>query len=140
VIPHVVVDSSVAIKWIVEEEDSDSARLLAQATLEAPDLLLTECANILWKKATMADLSPRDVGDCWRLLLQAPILFTPSPDLLDAALRISLDLDHPIYDCVFLALALLRRVPLITADRKLVDSVRRKKIPGIRAQLLSSVP
>lgn len=138
-ISHVVVDSSVAIKWVVEEEDSDSARSIAHATLEAPDLLLIECANILWKKVTVSDLSRRDVGDRWQLLLQAPIQFTASPVLLDTALRLALDLKHPIYDCVYLALALQRGVPLITADRKLVAAVRRKRSLGIHAEILSEM-
>ena len=135
-IAHAIVDSSVAIKWIVEEEDSGNARAIAHAALEAPDLLLIECANILWKKVTLADLSPREVGDRWQLLLQAPILFTASPDLLDTALRISLDLKQPIYDCIYLALALHREIPLITADRKLVTAVRRKKNLGIHVEIL----
>jgi predicted nucleic acid-binding protein len=136
VILHAVVDSSVAIKWVVDEEDSDSALSFATATLEAPDLLLIECANILWKKVTTGDLNPREVDDLWRILLQAPIQFTASPDLLNTALRISLDLKHPIYDCVYLALALQREVPLITADRKLVTAVRKKKSLGIHVELL----
>ena len=138
-ISHAVVDSSVAIKWVVEEQDSDRARSIAPAELEAPDLLLIECANILWKKVTLKDLSPRETGDCWQLLLQAPIRFTPTLELLDEAMRISLDLNHPVCDCVYLALALVRGVPMITADRKLVAAVNRKKIPGIRAALLRTL-
>ena len=136
-ISRAVVDSSVAIKWVVEEEDSDSARSVSHATLEAPDLLLIECANILWKKVTLADLNSREAGECWQLLLQAPIQFTSSPDLLDTALRISLDLKHPVYDCVYLALALQLEVPLITADRRLVSAVKRKKSLGIHVAALS---
>jgi predicted nucleic acid-binding protein len=135
-IPRAVVDSSVAIRWVVEEEDSDHARAVSHATLEAPDLLLIECANILWKKVTVADLNPREAGERWQLLLQAPVQFTASPDLLDTALRISLDLKHPVYDCVYLALALQLEVPLITADRRLVTAVRRKKGLGIHVAAL----
>ncbi len=136
-IPHAVVDSSVAVKWVVEEEDSDNARSVSHATLEAPDLLLIECANILWKKVAVADLNSREAGECWQLLQQAPIQFTSTPELLDTALRISLDLKHPVYDCVYLALALQLEVPLITADRRLVTAVRRKKSLGIHVALIT---
>ncbi len=44
-----IVDASVAVKWVVQEPGSDRARWLAKAKLEAPDLLSTECANVLWK-------------------------------------------------------------------------------------------
>jgi predicted nucleic acid-binding protein len=137
VISRAVVDSSVAIKWIVDEEDSGSARSISHAVLEAPDLLLIECANILWKKVILADLRPREAGDRWQILLQAPIRFTPSLDLLDAALGIALDLKHPVYDCLYLALALQRGVPLITADRKLAAAVKKKKSLGIHVEVLS---
>jgi predicted nucleic acid-binding protein len=136
VISHAVVDSSVAIKWVVKEADSDKARSIAQATLEAPDLLLIESANILWKKVMIADLSPPEANDRWQLLVQAPIQYTPSPDLLDTALRISIDLKHPVYDCVYLALALRLDVPLITADNRLVTAVRRKRTLGIHIEAL----
>ncbi len=135
-ISHAVVDSSVAIKWVVKEADSDKARSIAQATLEAPDLLLIESANILWKKVMIADLSPPEANDRWQLLVQAPIQYTPSPDLLDTALRISIDLKHPVYDCVYLALALRLDVPLITADNRLVTAVRRKRTLGIHIEAL----
>ena len=52
-----VVDASVAVKWVVEESDSVQARSLSRARLEAPDLLPVECANILWKKERIGDLT-----------------------------------------------------------------------------------
>jgi len=42
--------SSVAIKWFVDEPDSAKAAGLLRHPLSAPDLLAPECANILWKK------------------------------------------------------------------------------------------
>jgi predicted nucleic acid-binding protein len=101
-------------------------------------LLLIECANILWKKVTLADLNPREAGERWQLLVRSPIQFTASPDLLDIALRISFDLKHPVYDCVYLALALQLEIPLITADRRLMAAVGRKKNPGIHVVLITA--
>jgi predicted nucleic acid-binding protein len=128
----------VAIKWVVEEDDSDRARSLAKSALQAPDLLLTECANILWKKTVFADLTPGQAVARRQLLLTAPVTFTPAGELLDTALRLALDLKHPVYDCVFLALALRERIPLITADAKLAAVVRKKKT-GIQVRLLSEL-
>ena len=44
-----VIDASVAIKWVVEEPGTPEALLLRRHRLLAPDLLMAECANILWK-------------------------------------------------------------------------------------------
>ena len=41
------------------------------------------------------------------------------------ALRLAQLLDHPVYDCVYLALALLREVPVVTADRRFVAAAAR---------------
>ena len=56
---RLVVDASVAIKWVVEEEGSEAAAgLLDGSTLAAPDFLIPECANILWKKVRRGELAP----------------------------------------------------------------------------------
>ena len=47
-----VIDASIAIKWVVEEGGTTEALVLRQkAKLMAPELLVAECANILWKKS-----------------------------------------------------------------------------------------
>ena len=43
-----VIDASIAVKWVVEEEGTQEALILRQrAKLLAPELLVAECANIL---------------------------------------------------------------------------------------------
>jgi predicted nucleic acid-binding protein len=47
-----VIDASIAVKWVVEEDGTSEALALRQkAKLIAPELLVAECANILWKKS-----------------------------------------------------------------------------------------
>ena len=134
-----VVDASVAVKWVVPESGSDRARLLAQAKLEAPDLLFVECANILWKKVRLGHLTRREAADCLRLLLAMPVALVASRELLDSALRLSLELDHPVYDCLYLALALQRRFPLVTADEKLAKAARKQRSLAASVVLLSDL-
>jgi predicted nucleic acid-binding protein len=46
-----VIDVSIAVKRVVEEHRTPEALALRQkAKLIAPELLVAECANILWKK------------------------------------------------------------------------------------------
>jgi predicted nucleic acid-binding protein len=133
VIEAAVVDASVAVKWVVAEPDSGRARSLARARLEAPDLLHIECANILWKKARLGDLTRREAAACLDVLLRAPVTLAGSRELLDLALDLSLEWRHPVYDCVYAALAIRREIPLVTADRKLVNVLRKS---GKRARAL----
>ena len=88
-IPAAVVDASVAIKWVVSEHDSDRARLLSNARLEAWDLLPIECANVLWKKVRAGDMARAEAASRLALLRTAPIVLADGRALLDNALRLS---------------------------------------------------
>ena len=51
-----VVDASIAIKWVIQEAETAEALWLRRHRLAAPDLLVAECANILWKKVRRNEL------------------------------------------------------------------------------------
>jgi predicted nucleic acid-binding protein len=121
-----VIDASVAVKWVVNEPGSDRASLLARARLEAPELLPIECANILWKKVRIGDLTRKAAAERLQLLLEAPLSITGSGALLESALQVSFELDHPVYDCLYVALALRQGLPLITADARLAGAARKR--------------
>ena len=135
-----VIDASVAVKGVGQESGSDRARLLSQAKLEAPDLLAVECANILWKKARLGDLGRKDAAARLDILLRAPVMLTASRQLLDSALRLSFELNHPVYDCVYIALALWRNIPLVTADKRLAAAVRQRPKLAAFVTLLTDLP
>jgi predicted nucleic acid-binding protein len=135
-----VVDANVAIKWVVDEPDSGLARSLATATLEAPDLLPIECASVLWKKAAIGDLTRREAAERLEFLLHAPVTLTASRELLDAALELALEWRHPVYDCLYAALAIRRNLPLVTADKRLAAAARKQKKSTVRVILLAELP
>jgi predicted nucleic acid-binding protein len=51
------------------------------------------------------------------------------------AVSLATELDHPVYDCFYLALAQRLDVPLGTADRAFWRMVRRRR-PGAKIRLL----
>ena len=59
-----VVDASVAVKWLVEEPDSDAALALAESgeELHAPRLMASEVANALWRKARLGQIERADAS------------------------------------------------------------------------------
>ena len=124
--PAFVIDASVAIKWVIEEAGSDhAAALLDGRPLLAPDLLMPECANILWKKATRGEVSNDEAAMAADLLGAVCVELVPMRGFLAAATRLALELGHPAYDCFYLALAVDRDVPMITADGRFVAALRR---------------
>ena len=122
-IDHAIVDASVAVKWVVPEIGSDHAAALATYRLSAPDLLDAECANVLWVKVTRAEISETDALTRISRLIAAPVDRVPCRELASAALKLSIDLGHPAYDCLYLALAIRAAVPLVTADQKFLQAV-----------------
>ena len=117
--PVLVVDASVVVKWFLDEPGSKQARSLAGQPLAAPSLLLTECANIFWRKVRTQELTGDEALDNMRLLGEAPISIQPqSLDLDLAALELAVALGHPVYDCLYLALTMRMNARLVTADRR----------------------
>ena len=56
---QLTVDANIVVKWFVSETLSDEARLLLarRIHLYAPDLVLSEYANVIWKKARRHEIS-----------------------------------------------------------------------------------
>jgi predicted nucleic acid-binding protein len=120
-----VVDASVAAKWFIEEAGRAQAiRVLDMADRQAPDLLLAEVANVVWKKTlrgqvseTQALLICGSIAHCFDVLHS-------SDSLIERAIAIALMLRHPVYDCLYLACAERAGARLATADRRLMAAVR----------------
>jgi len=114
-----VIDASVAIKWVIDEPGTTEALSLRRHRLLAPDLLVAECANILWKKVRRKELSEDEALLAARLLARSDMEFEPMRALLEPATRLAIALDHPAYDCAYLALAEARGCDFVTADAAL---------------------
>ncbi len=131
-----VVDASVVLKWVVEEEGSTAAAALRASPLAAPELLLEECANVLWVKQRRGELTSDEARERLRLLFEAPVQLVPSVGLLNRALELAIQLDQTVYDCIYLALALHLDGQLVTADRRLAEARRRDPDLTGRVRLL----
>jgi predicted nucleic acid-binding protein len=125
-----VVDASVAMKWLLPEPLSDqAARLLDHpAGLSAPDMLLVEAANVLWRKAARREISGGEAAQALALLDGSGLDLRPVRPLAARALELARILEHPVYDCVYLALAERERVPLVTADARFIAAISRRRL------------
>ena len=78
--------------------------------------------------------TPRDAT----LIEQAPVEIAPTREHFVAATEFALALDHPAYDCINLALAVSRKLTLVTADRRLtrkLAQVKKGPLRGLAAPL-----
>jgi predicted nucleic acid-binding protein len=118
-----VIDASVAIKWVVPEVGSEAASDLLGRELCAPSLWLAEAANALLKKTRRGEITQDEARLRAQDLADAPIEPIELPILLPSAMRVAGELGHSIYDCFYLAAALLRDSTLVTADRRFAAKV-----------------
>ena len=122
-----VIDPSVAVKWFVDEDGAAEARALLASgdELFAPDLIVCEVTNILWKKARRGEASSEQVAQACAELVADLYEVMPSAPLMLRAAELARDLDHPAYDCFYLACAEQVDAPLVTADQRLIAATAR---------------
>ena len=119
----IVVDASVAVKWVVPEPGSEAAGALHGDELIAPSLWLVEAANALWRLVLQGELIAEQASARLVELASAPVTSLPIEPHLRVALQLGIELHHPIYDCLYLAVALHHDTQVVTADRCFVAAV-----------------
>lgn len=129
----VCIDASVVLKLVVVEDDSARARALWQQLAAAgsepvaPALLLFECVSVLRKLVAREALRASAARVAIDRLLALPISFPAPEGLVDRTWQLAARFRQPqAYDCFYLALADLLRIPLWTADRRLFNVVHRE--------------
>ena len=120
---RLVVDASVAVKWLVAEDDSDAAdRLLTDGDdLYAPRLMASEVANALWRKARLGEIERGQAGVLTAAVSEMPVRWSADETVCADAVRLALALDRPVYDCVYLALAHRLGARMVTADARFAN-------------------
>ncbi len=119
-----VVDANVAAKWYLPEQDSAKALALLGTPhqLVAPSLIKLEvCAAITRRvrakdKAITASEAREHCEEWFADLREDAVQLAAEDTILLRAIELSIKVRHPLQDCLYLAVADLHRVPLITAD------------------------
>jgi predicted nucleic acid-binding protein len=121
----IAVDASVAAKWFLPEAGAQAAEELLQGPhqLIAPSLLRIEVAAAITRKVRQALLTAPEAKrycETWLSRLDHDVVvLVPYERLLPLAIDLSLQIQHPVQDCLYLAVARQHGIPLITADRPL---------------------
>jgi predicted nucleic acid-binding protein len=137
-----VVDTSVAVKWVVPENgdgveaDTGIALSLLPRGLIAPDLMLVEFGNAMWKKVRKNEIPAEQAREALEIL-PTLVTFFPTRAFAVRAMEMSLEIDHPIYDCVFLALAEARELTVVTADKKLLRACESSNFSDLAVDLMA---
>ncbi|MBL8879949.1 MAG: type II toxin-antitoxin system VapC family toxin [Phycisphaerales bacterium] len=120
----IVVDASVAVKWLIAEEGAAAARALlaGDELLFVPSLAKVEVSGAVLRKHRAGMLDEDEVRGCiglWNDLLSETVQVVAFEELIDRAVRIAIACAHPLTDCVYVAAADQLGAALITADAAL---------------------
>ncbi len=137
---RLVVDASVAIKWFLPEPHAEQAAalLLGAHDLLAPDLLLIELANVFWKRRRRGEVTAQDADAALRRVSSGVLDLAPSTVLLPLARTLADNLSHPVYDMLYLAMAVSEDAIVATADRRFLHAVTASPHAG-RARWIGDV-
>jgi predicted nucleic acid-binding protein len=127
-----VVDASVAFKWFAQEDGTDRALVLLEREepIVAPDLIVAEICNAAWKSLRRRELSPAQFDAIVDDVAQPFSRLVPIEGLIRPATALTRRLDHPVYDCLYLALADTEGLPIVTADERLLAAVTGTSLAG----------
>ena len=125
----IVIDASVLIKWYLPEIHCREAEFLVGDNFEihAPELIVPEFGNILWKKYKLGELSADETLNLADEVLKEEITFHAQPPLLRDSLREANANGQTIYDWTYLVLALSLEAKFVTADRRFFLAVRKTR-------------
>lgn len=133
-----IFDASVVLRWMVEDTLTPAAIAAGEAYQAiAPTLMGSEIANALRNQVKAGQYQ---LDWCLTQMRRLPRLvrLDDEADLWPLALRLAADRDHAAYDCVYVAMALTRAVPLITGDARLARKF--ENLPGLQLQTLQDWP
>lgn len=133
-----VCDASIMFKLVVTEPATTEAHSFVQSNhVIVPEFVFAEVANGLWARVTRGDLNVEESTRLIEGLIALRLDVRATRDLISRALRLASAMRHPIYDCLYLALAEREGVPLVTADQRFLNAVRRAKLEVAEVRLLS---
>lgn len=141
---ELVLDTSVAVKFHIPEQDYEKARRVqgkledGEISLLAPGTILPEVFNAFWQKYRRKELTHDEVRQGWELISELPLNFYATEDLMPRAAEISLQTGVIVYDALFLALAEDAETVMLTADDRLLKTIAQTPYASL-AQGLDSV-
>lgn len=120
---RVVLDASAVIRIIegAAQAAAFTEALISAELVLAPERMLTEVANTLWRLQRPGQLQADSLHQRLRWAADLVDHIEPDRTLQAEALALATHLDHPVYDCLYLVLARREVASLLSADQRLLD-------------------
>ena len=126
-----IVDASIAVKWFLDEDRFVEARsLLGSDSLNAPQLIRIEVTHVLWRAVKRGRLESGAFSSAMQVMDKVFEGAASTDALIARSIALTTHLNHPVYDCLYIALAEREAAVLVTADERQFSAARRAKVPA----------
>lgn len=78
----------------------------------------------MWKKARRREMTGHEVREAMRLFHRVSLKIIDARSIIGYALELAMTTGCSVYDCLYLASALLEDCRLVTADRKFYNALK----------------
>ena len=136
---NIILDSSVIAKWFFpSEEDSrialklKSLFLSKEISISVPVLIYYEVNNLIRSAVKSLRINEKLAKEAYLGFLELDLITYSSKKLMELALEKAIALDVSSYDASYLALAEYLKIPLITADQKLIDKAKTDLVQDLK--------
>jgi predicted nucleic acid-binding protein len=125
-----VVDASVAIKWYVPEIYEQEASRMQKSgdELHAPELILPEFGNIVWKKVARREITEKEGQRIVSEFSKVKLILHPHASITKSAFTGAMMTNQTVYDWTYLALALSLGCQFVTADERFYKALKTTKL------------
>jgi predicted nucleic acid-binding protein len=137
---NIILDSSVIAKWFFpSEEDSEIALkiknlfLSKEISISAPVLIYYEINNLIRSAIKSLGINEKLAKEAYQGFLELDLITYSSKELMEMALEKAVSIDISSYDASYLVLAEYLKIPLITADQKLIDTAKTDLVQNLKA-------
>lgn len=136
---NIILDSSVIAKWFFpSEEDGEIALKLRdlflskEISISAPTLIYYEINNLIRSAVKSLRINEKLAKEAYFGFLELDLIIYSSKELMELALEKAISLDISSYDASYLTLAEYLKIPLITADQKLIGKAKGDLIQNLK--------
>jgi predicted nucleic acid-binding protein len=119
----IVVDASVAIKWLIPEQDEEAARslLVDEVQLVAPAVIRVEAHSAIlrsFREGKLGGKEARAACEVFERVLEGGLLqLISDEDIWELALKLAFQARHSFADCLYLAVGKSVGAPVVTSDK-----------------------
>lgn len=127
----ITLDVSAAVEFIMGRKNQSiiKSKLEKADWIIAPTLFIYETSNVMWKYHSIKNYPQDKLLRKLRQILNIIDQFVEPKNIYEEAISVSLKIDHPVYDAMYLVTSRRKNAKLLTMDNRLIKAANKLEIP-----------